>query len=97
MKKGSYLSLVVLLASFQSGNATLLDVVCDDTVRLETQLKQVVGAQRRAQGVRAPDALIEVWIVPRSGDWTIVQNYANGTSCIVAMGEHWEALGVDPV
>ena len=42
--------------------------------------------------MRGPDALVEVWIEPRTGDWTLVQSYANGTSCILAMGEHWETI-----
>ena len=40
--------------------------------------------------MRGPDAVMEVWTVPSTGDWTIVQSYANGRSCIVAMGENWE-------
>jgi hypothetical protein len=74
----------------------LSDVFCDDTKRVEQSLTQRVGAQRQAQGVRSPDALIELWIVPSSGDWTMVQTYANGTSCIVAMGEYWQPLSEEP-
>ncbi len=85
-----------LLVLPQLASANLSDVVCDDTARLENQLTNVVGAERRAQGVRDPDALIEIWIVPRNGDWTMVQNYANGTSCILAMGENWEQLVASP-
>ena len=28
----------------------------------------------------------------QNGDWTMVIAYASGTSCIVAMGEHWSVL-----
>lgn len=79
-----------------TASAALSEVVCDDTARLENQLTQVMGAQRQAQGLHAPDAVLQIWIVPRNGDWTLVQSYANGTSCILAMGEHWEALSADP-
>ncbi|MEM9637104.1 MAG: hypothetical protein AAGA94_05610 [Pseudomonadota bacterium] len=34
---------------------------------------------------------MEVW-TDRQGDWTMVVRYASGTSCIVAMGEHWTEL-----
>ncbi|WP_390910378.1 hypothetical protein [Pseudosulfitobacter sp. SM2401] len=40
--------------------------------------------------MRDPETLLEIWVTERNGDWIIVQNYTNGTSCIVAMGEHWE-------
>lgn len=72
--------------------ANINDLFCDDRNRLEDQLTNVHGAEKQGQGVRGPDALIEVWITPRSGDWTLVQSYANGTACIVAMGQHWEAV-----
>ncbi|SDJ07544.1 hypothetical protein SAMN05421850_10870 [Lutimaribacter saemankumensis] len=81
------LSLAPLCASAQ-----LADVICDDTARLEQRLTQTHGAEKHGQGLRGPDAILQVWISPRSGDWTLVQSYANGTSCIVAMGEHWETL-----
>ena len=34
---------------------------------------------------------MEVWTDPY-GDWTLVVSYATGTSCIVAMGQHWQPL-----
>ena len=72
--------------------ATISDLFCDDSARLEKQLLTIHGAQKLGRGMRGPDALLEMWIAPSSGDWTLVQNYANGTSCIVAMGEHWEPV-----
>ena len=42
--------------------------------------------------MRGPNTLLEMWIAPSSGDWTLVQNYADGRSCIVAIGEHWEQI-----
>lgn len=86
----------VCLALATSAQARLTEVICDDTSRLQHQLEHVVGATQQARGIRGPEALIEIWIVPRNGDWTIVQNYANGTSCIVAMGEHWEEMLPEP-
>ncbi|MEO1640647.1 MAG: hypothetical protein AAFU41_15505 [Pseudomonadota bacterium] len=76
--------------------ANLTDVFCGDTQDIKDQLITVVGAEQQGRGLRGPDALLEIWIVPRSGDWTIVQNYANGTSCVVAMGEDWEAITAEP-
>lgn len=72
--------------------ATISDLFCDDSARLEKQLMTRQGAQKTGRGMRGLDALLEVWIAPSSGDWTLVQSYANGTSCIVAMGEHWEDI-----
>jgi hypothetical protein len=35
--------------------------------------------------------MIEVWADPQ-GRWTLVQRYATGLSCILAMGDYWTAL-----
>ena len=39
--------------------------------------------------------MLEVW-TKASGDWTLVQAYANGTACILAMGEAWEGIIAPP-
>lgn len=87
---------LALMATPCLGFAQFSDLVCDDRERIEDQLTSVVGAEKQAGGMRGPDALLDLWITPRSGDWTLVQSYANGTACIVAMGEHWETLTPNP-
>lgn len=86
------LTLCAFVIGPRSEAAAISDLFCDDSARLEKQLLTIHGAQKMGRGMRGPDALLEVWIAPSSGDWTLVQNYANGTSCIVAMGQHWEAI-----
>lgn len=72
------------------------DLSCDDSTRMTETLQNVMGAERQGMGLRDPETMLEVWVTRRSGDWMIVQNYANGTSCIVAMCEHWEGDFIDP-
>ena len=76
--------------------ARMSDVICDDSTRMIKTLKEMRGAKRQGMGLRDPDTMLEVWVTVRNGDWVIVQNYANGTSCIVAMGEHWEGSLKNP-
>lgn len=71
-------------------NAKMADVTCDDSARMTTMLTDIMGAERQGMGLRDPETMLEVWVTRRNGEWVIVQNYANGTSCIVAMGEYWE-------
>lgn len=92
MKAIATLCVCSVLGSAAPLHAGLTDLICDDTDRLERQIAGASGARKEGQGMRGPDALIEVWIEPHTGDWTLVQNYANGTSCILAMGAHWETL-----
>lgn len=70
--------------------AQMSDISCDDRARMTATLENVLGAERQGMGLRDPETMLEVWVARASGDWIIVQNYSNGTSCIVAMGEHWE-------
>jgi hypothetical protein len=76
--------------------AQMADVGCDDSARMILTLKEVMGAERQGMGLRDPETMLEVWVTARNGDWLIVQTYANGTSCIIAMGEHWDAGRANP-
>lgn len=66
------------------------DVFCDERALLIEKLERSYGAIRMGSGMRGPDAVMEIWAVPTTGDWTMVQSYTNGQSCVVAMGENWE-------
>lgn len=72
------------------------EVSCDDTARLTHKLTYVIGAERQATGLRDPDTVLEIWVTGHNGNWVIVQTYSNGTSCIVAMGEHWDSSKAPP-
>lgn len=72
------------------GEAQMNDVSCDDSTRMAHMLTHSLGAARQGRGLRDPETLLEIWVTQGNGDWIIVQNYSNGTSCIVAMGEDWE-------
>lgn len=72
--------------------AAISDVSCDDSTRIADMLTNVLGAERHGMGLRDPETLLEIWVTRQTGDWMIVQNYTNGTSCIVAMGDHWEGI-----
>ncbi|WP_439156511.1 hypothetical protein [Yoonia sp.] len=76
--------------------AQMTDVSCDDSTRMAHMLTNALGADRQGMGLRDPETLLEIWVTERNGDWIIVQNYTNGTSCIVAMGEHWEGIVPGP-
>ncbi len=82
-------ALSLWLAASTNAQSPMTDVSCDDSTRLTQNLKMNWGAERRGMGLRDPETVLEIWVA-RDGDWIIVQNYSNGTSCIVAMGQHWE-------
>ena len=96
MMKRFVLLLCFCLALPAFGQAGISDVSCDDRARMNETLKVVWGAERHGVGLRDPETMLEIWVTAWNGDWLILQNYANGTSCIVAMGEHWEGPLADP-
>lgn len=96
MNSRNALVLSVFLALPTGAFGQVSDVSCDDSTRMVHRLTHVLGAERQGMGLRDPETLLEVWVARKSGEWMIVQNYTNGTSCIVAMGEHWEGTAPEP-
>ncbi|MEE4189755.1 MAG: hypothetical protein V2I76_15100 [Roseobacter sp.] len=96
MIKRLFLAFTVCMTLPTFAYAKMSDVSCDDSARMASILTEVLGAERQGAGLRDPDTMLEVWVTRRNGEWMIVQNYANGTSCIIAMGEHWEDSSPGP-
>lgn len=82
------LILLLALAGPAAAQTPIAEVICAPREELLLRLQ---GAELAGAGLRYEDAILEVWAEP-SGDWTLVQSYANGTACILAMGEAWEAV-----
>lgn len=70
----------------------IAEVVCAPRAELLVRMR---GADIAGAGLRDTEAVLEIWTRP-SGDWTLVQSYANGNACILAMGEAWEAMAPPP-
>ena len=90
------LFLMLSMALPTIGHAKMADVSCDDSARMASMLTNVLGAELQGMGLRDPETMLEIWVTPTNNEWLIVQTYANGTSCIVAMGERWEASAAGP-
>lgn len=79
---------VLVLATPAAGQSPIAEVICVPRAELVQRLS---GAKLTGSGLRDAETVMEVW-TRASGDWTLVQSYANGTACILAMGEAWEAV-----
>ncbi|MCT4557586.1 MAG: hypothetical protein N4A61_05935 [Pelagimonas sp.] len=73
-----------------AAQSPIADVVCASTDRMRIKLKTQFGTERVATGLRSPEEIVEIWS-DTDGDWAMVIAYASGQSCIVAMGDHWQA------
>jgi hypothetical protein len=79
---------LVLLAGPVAAESPIAEVICIPRTEL---VQRMTGAQVTGSGLRDSETVLEVW-TKASGDWTLVQSYADGTACILAMGEAWEAV-----
>ncbi|WP_305968531.1 MULTISPECIES: hypothetical protein [unclassified Mameliella] len=50
------------------------------------------GETRQSIGLGANNAVMEVFASIESGSWTITVTMANGITCLVASGQHFETL-----
>lgn len=82
------LAVLVLFTPSVGLTSPIGEILCAPSDQLHVRLSQQYGSARQSSGLRGREQIMEVWTDPQ-GDWTMVIRYASGTSCIVAMGEHW--------
>jgi hypothetical protein len=92
MRMWMRLTLLLAAAAPAMADSPIAEVVCLPRAELLLRLR---GAEVAGAGLRDGEAVLEVW-TEASGDWTLVQSYATGTACILAMGEAWEAMSPPP-
>ncbi len=84
---------IALCAAFCATTAgaggPIAEVVCAPREVMVHRLTATYGASLAATGLRDIETVMEVWTSPR-GDWTLVQTYTDGQSCILAMGADWD-------
>ncbi len=56
------------------------------------RLAEGFGESRRAIGLGAQGAVVELFASDSSGSWTITVTFPNGSTCLVASGQAFEAL-----
>ncbi len=88
------LFLAMMLGDQAQAKSPIAEIICEPTIHMHDKLTRQFGSHRVATGVRSPEQVMEVW-TSRSGAWTMVITYANGTSCIVAMGKDWLAHKIE--
>jgi hypothetical protein len=84
--------ILLLLAAPAMAESPIAEVICAPRNELTQRL---AGAAVSGSGLRDTETVLEVWTRP-SGDWALVQSYADGTACILAMGEAWESIARPP-
>ena len=83
---------ILILAGPAVADTAIAEMICAPRAEI---LARLAGSEVAAAGLRDTEAVLEVW-TEATGHWTLVQSYANGTACILAMGEAWEAVTPPP-
>lgn len=64
---------------------------CGDRTAIVERLSAKYGEAREATGLNNSSNLIEVFSSEETGSWTILMTDAQGKSCLIAAGEHWDS------
>lgn len=86
---------LALLPTVAVADTPIAEVICAPRAQMEARLATQYRASLQGMGLRGDDAVIEVW-ADDHGRWTLVQRWAAGQSCILAMGEGWTGMATPP-
>jgi hypothetical protein len=78
-----------------AGPALAQGMACADHATLSERLADTWGESRQSIGLGADGAVMEVFASEETGTWTIAVTRPGGPTCIVAAGEHFEAVSED--
>ena len=84
---GCGLSLLLLATSAQAQTPR-----CAPRATVVEQLSTRYGESRQVVGLNANNTMMELFASVETGSWTITITGPNGTSCIVAAGQSYEAV-----
>ncbi|NUB44132.1 hypothetical protein GEU84_007045 [Fertoebacter nigrum] len=84
------LTLLALLLATPVTASPIAEIICAPRQQMEQRLTGQYQAGLQGSGLRDRDSVMEVWAAA-NGRWTLVLRYTSGQSCIVAMGEAWDA------
>ena len=95
MKRLAIAVSVVLLgaaAPVAAGSPAAMQPACRTHADIKQLLTEQFAELPAAVGLQANGDLIQVFAAKDGTTWTIVTTRPDGLSCIVALGQHWEAL-----
>ena len=85
------LALCLMALGPATAGTPIAEVLCAPRAEMVQRLTVQYGARLSGMGLRNVEMVMEIWTDPR-GEWTLVQSYTDGKSCILAMGEGWETM-----
>lgn len=71
-------------------------MICGQRDSVVSQLQARFGEQVRAMGLAGTTRIVEVYASDETGSWTITVTSVDGITCLMASGQHYEALAPIP-
>jgi hypothetical protein len=84
------LTTLAALAVLAPAFAHAQQLQCADRGLVTDRLADAYGETFAGGGLGNATSLFEVWTSDETGTWTILMTRADGQSCIVATGTHWQ-------
>ena len=87
----SLLAALTFAGAILAGSPVEAAKLCGERGAILKSLEQKHQETRQALGLSADGGVLEVLVSP-SGGWTILVTYPKRPTCVVAVGEAWQAL-----
>ena len=101
MRRSALLPLSALLAAMAmpavAQDPAMPVSTCGEQAHVASYLRDTFEEVPVSLGLQADGRMMQIFASETTGSWTIVSTTVNGTSCIVAMGEAWQALPSGPL
>ncbi len=97
MTTGKQFIIATLALSLLTGAAAAQTrSICGARSQIVDTLTGRFGETARSWGMGPDNRIIEVYASDETGTWTITVTAPDGTTCLVAAGQHWEDLAPIP-
>lgn len=68
------------------------DMACATRAEVIDRLARDYGETRQAVGLASASQMVEVFASDETGSWTITMTRPDGTTCLMAAGQHFERM-----
>ncbi|OAN85064.1 hypothetical protein A8B78_06080 [Jannaschia sp. EhC01] len=89
---GAWVVLAVLTAMPANAQNRGLQMLCADRSIIVGELTGRYGEQVHGMGLAHQNRIVEVYVSEETGSWTITVTSADGTTCLMAAGQHFAQM-----
>ncbi|WP_224813692.1 hypothetical protein [Hasllibacter sp. MH4015] len=96
MFKSALMAAAFALLSLPQAASAQSGMLCAQRDLVLAQLTDRYGEQRHGMGLAPNNRIVEIYVSEETGSWTIILTNADGTTCLMAAGQHFEAVAPVP-